>query len=148
VTFDDRDRTKPDQVIVLSRQDPDVSVQFLDRRFVDQHETVFTIEAHARQELYSRLDVTVFVWDHEYLDTFLNDLADNFRGWEGERTWSTNHLHVRASFHSGGHIELAWTLRAGEGDQDPWNVRITTWLDGGEQMTTLATQVHGFLARP
>jgi hypothetical protein len=75
--------------------------------------------------------VTVFVRDHEYLGTFLESLAKDFRGWKGGRTWAAGHLTLRATFHSGGHIALAWNLRATEADQDPWEVRITTWVDGG-----------------
>ncbi|MGV9288246.1 DUF6228 family protein [Streptomyces sp. NPDC003719] len=30
----------------------------------------------------------------------------DFRGWEGERVWSNNHLVVTAVFGSGGHVSL------------------------------------------
>jgi hypothetical protein len=45
VTLDDRDATSSAEVVILGGQNPDVSVRLLDRRFVDEHETVFTIEA-------------------------------------------------------------------------------------------------------
>jgi len=53
-------------------------------------------------------------------------------------------LKLTAAFHSGGHVELCWTIR-------PWITRygweapVTTWIEGGQQMTELAAAVRAFL---
>ncbi|WP_405149811.1 DUF6228 family protein [Sphaerisporangium sp. NBC_01403] len=54
---------------------------------------------------------------------------------------------LRATFHSGGHVELTWTLRRWSSRQDSWEASITTWLDAGEQLTTLAADVRAYLHR-
>lgn len=148
MNLEDRDLTGLPDVIIHSQRDPDVSVRLLNRQVVDEHETVFTIDAHA-DGLHARIrDVTVAVWDSEYLPTFLAGLAADFRGWTGERSWETNHLRLRASFHSGGHVELTWLLRSWSSCHDSWHASVTTWVEGGEQLTALAADVGHFLARP
>lgn len=108
------------EVTIRSQEDPDVSVRLLDRQFIDEDETVFTIDAHA-DGLHARIrDVTVAVWDREYLPDFPDGLVADFRGWTGERTWDTHCLRLRAAFHSGGHVELTWTLR-------PWASSRSSW---------------------
>ncbi|MFL6145140.1 MAG: DUF6228 family protein [Labedaea sp.] len=80
------------------------------------------------------------VWDDD-LTRFLEGLADDFRGWDGERVWSVNHLALRAVFHSRGHVSLTSTLRPWI-SRDTWEASITTWQEAGEQMTGLAADVH------
>lgn len=136
------------EVIIRSQQAPDVVVRLLDREFVDEYEIVFTIDARA-DGLHTRIrDVTVAVWDPEYLPDFLDGLAADFRGWTGERSWVTNHLMLRAAFHSGGHVQLTWILRTWGSRQDSWEASITTWVEGGEQLTALAADIRDFLTRP
>lgn len=59
-----------------------------------------------------------------------------------------NGLKLAAIFHSGGHVELRWTLRPWGSWQESWEASVTTWLEAGQQMTMLAADVHAFLARP
>jgi hypothetical protein len=139
--------TEPRAVTIRSQEDADVSVRLLDRHFIDEDETVFTIEAHADGLHACIRDVSVAVWDREYLSTFLQDLAADFRGWAGERSWSTSHLALRAVFHSGGHVELTWILRPWSSGKDVWEASLTTWVEGGEQLTALAADVGTFLSR-
>ncbi|WP_425464086.1 DUF6228 family protein [Nocardia pseudobrasiliensis] len=62
---------------------------------------------------------------------FLDGLAADFRGWTGERIWRTNHLTLDASFGSGGHIQLDWTL-CPTTISPPWRTTVTTCIEAGE----------------
>lgn len=130
-------------------QDPDLVIRMLDRHFIDGDETVFTFDASA-DGLHARVrDVTVAIWDRDGdLAAFLQGLADDFRGWPGQRTWQSSQLDLRAVHHSGGHVELTWTLRPWSPQQASWETSITTWAEAGQQLTGLAADVHAFLARP
>lgn len=48
----------------------------------------------------------------------------------------------------GGHVELGWSMRPGLGMEATWEVSATTWIEAGQQLTTLASDVRAFLARP
>lgn len=73
--------------------------------------------------------LTVTAWDGAgYLTEFLDGLARDFRGWEGERSWVNNELVVAATFGSGGHVSLSWTLRA-DVFSSGWECTVTTVID-------------------
>jgi hypothetical protein len=133
-------------VTVRSQDDPTVRVRLADR-FPDDHGTGFAVDLHA-DGLQARVDsVVVWEWRPEHLADFLDKLAADFRGWEGERTWSTHHLALRAVFRSGGHVGLTWTLRPWTIRENSWEASATTWLEAGEQMAALAADVRSFLDR-
>ncbi|MGK4585409.1 DUF6228 family protein [Kitasatospora sp. HPMI-4] len=143
----DTDPTATPAVIVRSQEDPTTQVRLSGRYFPDEYGTGFAVEVHA-EGLQARLDsVITWVCGPEYLADFLDKLAADFRGWEGERTWSTHHLALRAVFRSGGHVGLTWTLRPWTTREDSWEVSVTTWLEGGSQLTALAADVRQFLDR-
>nr|WP_243436611.1 DUF6228 family protein [Streptomyces sp. FH025] len=77
---------------------------------------------------------------------FLGRLAADFRGWDGERTWRTNHLALRAVFRSGGHVALTWRLIPWTIREDAWEACVTTRLEAGEQLSALAADLREFLA--
>ncbi|MCP2342204.1 hypothetical protein FHU30_007596 [Actinomadura rupiterrae] len=54
---------------------------------------------------------------------------------------------LQAVFQSGGRIELTWKLRAWAAQQAAWEASVTTWIEGGQQLTALASDVEAFLAR-
>ena len=70
------------------------------------------------------------------------------RGWPGRRTRHTDQLTLEAGFHSGGHIELTWKMRPDFYRGATWEVSATTWIEAGQQLTTLASDVRTFLAWP
>ncbi|WP_236789384.1 DUF6228 family protein [Amycolatopsis sp. GM8] len=131
------------EVVVRCQKDPSVVIRLVDQRFPDQYGVAFSVIAKA-DGLNARVDGgEVWVWDDD-LARFLQGLADDFRGWDGERVWSVNHLALRAVFHSRGHVSLTWTLRPWI-SRDTWEASITTWQEAGEQMATLAADVRDFL---
>ncbi len=133
-------------MVVRCREDPNVVIRLVDRYFPDQYGVAFSVIAQAGG-LNARVDGgEVRVWDDD-LARFLEGLADDFRGWDGERVWSVNHLALRAVFHSGGHVSLTWTLRPWN-SRDTWEASITTRQEAGEQMAALAADVRHFLLLP
>ncbi|MFJ5995661.1 DUF6228 family protein [Streptomyces sp. NPDC092370] len=91
-------------------------------------------------------EVVAWVWDSD-LTAFLEELAADYRGWDGERSWQTNDqdLTVSAVFRSGGHVGLTWALRPWPQTAGGWGASVTTWLEAGEQMTSPAADVRAFL---
>jgi hypothetical protein len=77
----------------------------------------------------------------------MDGLAADFRGWAGTRSWEASHLKLTAAFHSGGHVELCWTIRPWTARHD-WEASLTTWIEGGQQMTELAAAIKAFLTQP
>ncbi len=110
----------------------------------DEYHVVFGAEAtdagvQARVET-----VGVSVWDK--LDDFFDGLAKDFRGWDGERAWTNNHLVVAATFGRGGHVYVRWTLRADVFDNG-WECTVSTVVEAGEEMAALAADLRAFLGQ-
>lgn len=78
----------------------------------------------------------------------MEELASDYQGWEGERTWHTvdRDLAVSAVFRSGGYIGLTWTMRPWRNAAGDWSTSVTTWLEAGEQMSSFASDIRHFLA--
>ncbi len=75
------------------------SVRLFDRSRTDEFEVGFAVEA-VDEGLRARVEaVRLSAWDGGgYLIEFLDGLARDFRGWEGERSWADNGLLVAATF--------------------------------------------------
>ncbi|MBM9508012.1 DUF6228 family protein [Actinacidiphila acididurans] len=123
---------------------PDVRVRLFDWAREDEYHVVFGIEASDNGVRARVGTVGVNVWDT--LEDFFDGLARDFRGWEGERVWTANHLVVAATFGRGGHVRLSWTLRANVFDNG-WQCTVSTVVEGGEEMTTLAADLRAFLGQ-
>jgi len=110
----------------------------------DGYELAFSVEV-MDGGLHALLDsVFVTVWDS--MGEFFDGLARDFRGWEGTRVWTNNHLVVTATFGSGGYVCLGWTLRSdvfGNG----WEATVSTVVEGGEEMTAVAADMRDFLGQ-
>ncbi|MGW1846845.1 DUF6228 family protein [Streptomyces sp. NPDC001966] len=118
------------------------SVRLFDWSRADEYEFAFAVEA-IDDGVRARIEsVTVTVWDN--MSEFFDGLARDFRGWEGERVWGNNSLVVTATFGSGGHVYLGWTLRSGFFPGD-WNCTVTTVIEAGEEMTAVAAELRAFL---
>lgn len=123
-----------------------VSVRFCDRFSLGEDAVRYAVELHA-PGLTARADhVIAWIWDSG-LDPFLEELAADYRGWESERGWQADDrdLAVSAVFRSGGHVGLTWTLRPWPKAAGGWSASVTTWLEAGEQMASLAADVRHFL---
>lgn len=81
------DRVEPaesPEVVIRCQDDPGVVVRLVDRHFPDQYGAAFSVVAQA-DGLNARVEGgEVWVWDDD-LARFLEGLADDFRGWDGER---------------------------------------------------------------
>jgi hypothetical protein len=147
MTSPDGDLEDQPAVTIRCQDDPAVAVTFRDRFSFDRDSVHYAVEARA-PGLTARVDeVVAWIWDSD-LAGFLEELAADCRGWDGERTWHTadRDLAVCAVFRSGGHIGLTWTLRPWQGTAGDWSASVTTWLEAGEQMASLASGIRQFLA--
>ncbi|MFB9926360.1 DUF6228 family protein [Amycolatopsis halotolerans] len=125
-----------------------VSVRFGERHAATHHldrRLFFTVRVQA-PGLDARLEgVTNFVTGRG-LARFLDNL--DFRGWEGERRWvnADRDLIVSATYHSGGRVELAWTIRPWRHSvYGEWEATVTTSMEAGAEKDDLAAQMHAFL---
>ncbi|MEV5283022.1 DUF6228 family protein [Streptomyces sp. NPDC051994] len=92
------------------------------------------------------IETLVRTWDGGGLDSFFSSLAEDFRGWEGERTRHSleYHLTLSAEQRSGGYVHLTWGIH----DRLPaeeWNFEVTTVHAAGEDMHRLAAELHALL---
>ncbi|MEV4046829.1 DUF6228 family protein [Streptomyces sp. NPDC049744] len=118
------------------RENPSVDVTFRDRFSFDADSVHYAVDLRAPG----------LTWDSD-LTTFLEELAAEYRGWDGERSWQTNDrdLTVSAVFRSGGHVGLTWSWQLRPQIASGCGASVTTWLGAGEQMTTLAAGIRHFL---
>lgn len=79
------------------------------------------------------------------LPDFLDQLSNDFRGWKGARTWHAleDQLRVTATWHSRGHIELAFEIRPDT--CTPWSVTAETELEAGEETRRAASDLRELL---
>lgn len=134
-------------VSIRCQDNSSVGVSFRDRYSSDDHCVHYTVEVVA-PGLSAHIDGAV-AWakDSSDLAPFLEKLAADFTGWDGERRWETDDrdLAVSAVFRSGGYVGLTWTLRPWRNAAGGWMAAVTTWLESGEQMASLATDIRDFL---
>jgi hypothetical protein len=139
---------EPTELIIRCLEDPAAYVRLYDRFVIDRDGIGFSVEAHAEGMHACIGPVEVWIWDAPDLAAFLAGLAEDFRGWTGERAWQTNHLKVRAVYQSRGHVALTWTLQPRLTGADSWRASLTTWVEAGAQMSRLADDVDTFLPVP
>ncbi|WP_326804861.1 DUF6228 family protein [Streptomyces sp. NBC_01788] len=114
------------------------------RPFEDGPTLDFLIKAHGP---WGSIETSVATWGGDGLDTFLASLAEDFRGWEGARTWHSlsYDLTLSAEHRSGGHVELTWGIHD-RAPSETWHFETATVYAAGEDMRTLAAEMHTFLA--
>jgi hypothetical protein len=79
-------------------------------------------------------EVDVFAYDGERtLALLFRRLAEDWRGWDGERGWSSleGDFDLSATHDGLGHVALAVRLRSGPYEED-WLVQGTIWVDAGQ----------------
>jgi hypothetical protein len=82
------------------------------------------------------------------LPAFLEELAENFRGWEGTRTWSSwrRELTASAVFRSRGRVAITWSLTRRIADEEEWRAEVTTVIEAGAEMSAVAAEVAAFIS--
>ncbi|MET8294740.1 DUF6228 family protein [Streptomyces sp. NPDC048387] len=135
-------------VTIRCQDNPSVGLRFCDRFSFDRDSVHYAVEAWAPGMTARANEVIAWIWDSD-LTTFLEELAADYQGWEGTRTWHTlnRDLAVSAAFRSGGYIGLTWTIRPWPSADGGWSSSVTTWLEAGEQMSSFTSDVRHFLAR-
>ncbi|MER6464159.1 DUF6228 family protein [Streptomyces sp. NPDC001228] len=113
------------------------------RRYEDEPTLDFLVRAHGP---WGNVETSVETWDGDGLDTFLASLAEDFRGWEGVRTWHSlcYDLTLSAEHHPGGHVQLTWGIRD-RAPSEEWQFETNTVHAAGEDMRSLAAEFHTFL---
>lgn len=69
---------------------------------------------------------------------FLRGLYDDFRGWDGERVWSSLEDELRIIATHDGHVHLRWQLTHLPMTDRSWTFTAVTRHDAGEEMRILA----------
>ncbi|AVI00283.1 hypothetical protein C5L38_35105 (plasmid) [Streptomyces sp. WAC00288] len=113
------------------------------RPYGDDPTLDFIVRARGR---WVSVETSVRTWDGDGLDSFLSGLAEDFRGWEGARTWHSLEydLTLSAEHRSGGHVHLTWGIH----DRAPaevWHFETTTVHAAGEDMKHLASEIRALL---
>ncbi|MEV0963884.1 DUF6228 family protein [Streptomyces sp. NPDC049910] len=142
--------TSPDDkpgVTIRCQDSASVGVTFCDRFSFDADSVHYAVELRGPGLTARANDVVARIWDSG-LAPFPEELAADYRGWDGERSWQTNDrdLAVSAVFRSGGHVGLTWTLRPWPQVAGGWGASVTTWLEAGEQTASLAADIRHFPA--
>ncbi|MDH6215923.1 DUF6228 family protein [Streptomyces pseudovenezuelae] len=147
MTSPDGDTNDKAGVTIRCQDNSSVGVAFCDRFSFDADSVHYAVELRA-PGLTARVSEIVAWTGAGDLAPFLEELAADYRGWDGERSWQTDDrdLAVSAVFRSGGHVGLTWTLRPWPKAAGGWSSSVTTWLESGEQMTSLAADIRQFLA--
>ncbi|MDQ0753861.1 hypothetical protein QF034_008092 [Streptomyces africanus] len=102
----------------------------------------FIVTAHSEAV---RIEVSVRTWSGDGLDVFLAELAEEFRGWNGPRTWRSLERDLTLSAeHVGSRVRLTWGLHDRFPDDD-WRFEATTDHSPGEDMRNLAIEMRSFL---
>lgn len=90
---------------------------------------------------------TLCVYDDAqvYLAAFFNDLAENWRGWQGKKEWETleGNMSLSATCDSLGHTYLSIYLRA-DSDLFGWGLSTTLLIEAG-QLEHIAEQITEFI---
>ncbi|WP_020673298.1 DUF6228 family protein [Amycolatopsis nigrescens] len=135
-----------DSSVLLRGQDGGY-LRFYNRRRPDHHVIRNCVEGGApgmRAELH---DVTAYPDWHVAL--FLDELASDFRGWDGTRSWHSPNrdLRVQAIHHARGHVRLTWTLEPWRHSvAGYWTATTITDCEAGAELGRLAATLHRFLA--
>lgn len=92
------------------------------------------------------VEVSVRTLEGDGLDSFLYELAEDFRGWEGARTWRSleRDLTLSATHGPRGYVHLTWGLHHRPPSEE-WRFETTTVHAAGEGMLNLAAEIRAFL---
>jgi hypothetical protein len=92
-----------------------------------------------------RLEQQVLLLGGSDLPDFLRGLYEDFRGWEGERTWHSIESELQVIASHAGHVHLRWELTHRPYDEESWTFSTTTRHGAGEDMRRLADAFDALL---
>lgn len=123
-----------------------VHLQFTEpeRPYGDDPTLDFLVRARGR---WVSVETLVRTWEGDGFDGFLSLLAEDFRGWEGARTWRSLEGDLALSAEHDGYVHLTWVIY-GRSPHDEWRFETTTTHAAGEDMRNLAAEIHMFLTSP
>ena len=83
------------------------------------------------------------------LPAFFDNLAVEWRGWEGEMVWESieRDLHIAATHDGAGHVTLRFDLRENYSAR-AWGATAFATVDAGEDLNALARSVRAQVASP
>lgn len=100
----------------------------------------------AAEGLQTSRHVFMFGFDWAALSAFFADLAESWKGWQGEKAWhSIEHdLEITATADGLGHCDLAFEVR--DGPAATWAVRVSeVRIDAGEDLSNLARGIAAWV---
>lgn len=110
-----------------------------------EHHGEFVVAANA-PGLDIRRNVFLFDMDWRALVAYFQDLADSWRGWEGDKEWRTTEgdLAIHAVVNDFGHVNLWFSIK--DGFPVTWEAAVGKFLyESGEPMTSLAAEVAAWV---
>jgi len=80
------------------------------------------------------------------LPAFIEHLAEDFRGWDGIRTWENvdHDLCVEATWTTRGYVDLRWWITPSI--YDKWRASVVVEVEAGAEMSALARELSAFFA--
>jgi hypothetical protein len=77
---------------------------------------------------------------------FLESLSEEFRGWEGDRSWENldHDLGVEAAWSSRGHVALRWWITPSSSDR--WIASVVLEVEAGAELSALSRELFSFFA--
>ncbi|GGK83682.1 DUF6228 family protein [Ornithinimicrobium pekingense] len=80
------------------------------------------------------------------LPAFVEELAEDFRGWDGTRMWENadHDFGVEAEWTTRGHVDLRWWITPSI--YDKWTASVVVQVEAGAEMSGLAHALASFFA--
>lgn len=77
---------------------------------------------------------------------FIEELAEDFRGWDGTRAWENadHDLGVEATWTTRGHVNLRWWITPSIYDR--WTASVVVEVEAGAEMSAFARDLSAFFA--
>lgn len=144
VDRDSQDSAPTGPVLTARAWERHVRLAFTDYRRLDDYICEYLVVAYGNG-LEARAPVIASLGG-DGLAAFMNQLVDDFRGWEGSRHWRSleGQLGIQASWQSGGHVLLRFCMRPSI--YDLWTTSIDITVEVGEELKRLADDFRSFLA--
>lgn len=92
-----------------------------------------------------RLEEQIIVLSPGALGAWVRGLYDEFRGWDGERTWRSPDDDLRITARHDGHVHLTWSVSHVVAREVVWTFTTTTHHDAGEDVRHLADDLDALL---